>query len=124
MGKHTVGVMATDGTGHAGVLQDALESLGLTAVLPEPEFQAKVMSIIYDNVKAGRPADMQAFYDVCAHLRSRGCDSVILGCTELSVIPAPAVAHGMLVVDAMEVLAMRAVEECGAHVKESARVLG
>lgn len=124
MGKHTVGVMATDGTGHAGVLQSALESQGLVAVLPEPEFQAKVMSIIYDNVKAGRPADMQAFYDVCAHLRSRGCDSVILGCTELSVIPAPAVAHGMLVVDAMEVLAMRVVEECGAHVKESACVLG
>lgn len=123
-GKHTVGVMATDGTGRAGVLQHALESQGLEPVFPDPEFQAKVMSIIYDDVKAGRPADMQAFYDVCAHLRSRGCDSVILGCTELSVIPAPAVAHGMLVVDAMEVLAMRAVEECGARLKESARILG
>ncbi len=123
-GKHTVGVMATDGTGRAGVLQNALESQGLAAVFPEPDFQKKVMSIIYDDVKAGRPANMQAFYDVCSHLRSRGCDSVILGCTELSVIAAPAVAHGMLVVDAMEVLAMRVVEACGARVKESARVLG
>ncbi|MDO4443083.1 MAG: amino acid racemase [Slackia sp.] len=116
-GKRAVGVMATDGTGRAGVLQQALESEGLAAVFPDAAHQAKVMSIIYDDVKAGRPADMQAFDDVCAHLRERGCDSVLLGCTELSVIDAPAEAHGMLVADALEVLAVRAVEECGARVK-------
>lgn len=116
-GKTTVGVMATDGTGRAGVLQQALETQGLKAVFPDEEHQTKVMSIIYDDVKAGRPANMQAFDDVCAHLRERGCDSVLLGCTELSVIDAPAQAHGMLVVDALEVLAVRAVEACGARVK-------
>lgn len=116
-GKRTVGVMATDGTGRAGVLQEALEAQGLSAVFPDPEFQAKVMSIIYDDVKAGRPADMRAFDDVCGHLRARGCDSVLLGCTELSVIHAPREAHGMLVVDALEVLALRAVQACGARVK-------
>ncbi len=116
-GKRTVGVMATDGTGRAGVLQNALEAEGLTAVFPDAEHQAKVMSIIYDDVKAGRPANMDAFDDVCAHLRERGCDSVLLGCTELSVINAPAEARDMLVVDALEVLAIRCVEECGAPVK-------
>ncbi len=116
-GKRTVGVMATDGTGRAGVLQNALEAEGLTAVFPDAEHQAKVMSIIYDDVKAGRPANMDAFDDVCAHLRERGCDSVLLGCTELSVINAPAEARAMLVVDALEVLAIRCVEECGAPVK-------
>ena len=39
---------------------------------------------------------------------------MILGCTELSVINAPAKSHGMVVVDAMEVLAIRSVQECGA----------
>lgn len=117
-GKRTVGVMATDGTRRAGVLQQALESAGLSAVFPDERRQAQVMGIIYDDVKAGRPADMQAFDDVCAHLRERGCDSVLLGCTELSVIDAPCRAHGMLVVDALEVLAVRAVEECGARVKD------
>lgn len=116
-GKRTVGVMATDGTGRAGVLQNALEAEGLTAVFPDAEHQAKVMSIIYDDVKAGRPANMDAFDDVCSHLRERGCDSVLLGCTELSVIDAPVEAHDMLVVDALEVLAIRCVEECGAPVK-------
>lgn len=116
-GKITVGVMATDGTGRAGVLQQALEARGLKAVFPDEDHQKKVMGIIYDDVKAGRPADMQAFDDVCVHLRERGCDSVLLGCTELSVIDAPTQAHDMLVVDALEVLAVRAVEACGARVK-------
>ena len=116
-GKQVVGVMATGGTGRAGVLQKALEAEGLQPVFPDEDNQAKVMSIIYDDVKAGLPADMQAFDEVCAHLRSRGCDSVLLGCTELSVIDAPAEAHGMMVVDALEVLALRSVEECGAAVK-------
>ncbi len=116
-GKRRVGIMATDGTGHAHVLQDALEAEGLEAVLPDAENQAKVMSIIYDDVKRGRPANMRAFDEVSAYLREQGCDSVVLGCTELSVINAPAKSHGMVVVDAMEVLAVRSVQECGATVK-------
>lgn len=116
-GRRTVGVMATDGTGRARVLQDALEAQGLTPVFPAPQFQAKVMSIIYDDVKAGRPADMRAFDEVCAHLRERGCDSAVLGCTELSVIDAPEEAHGIIIADAMEVLAQCAVEACGARVR-------
>ena len=87
--------MATDGTGRAGVLQQALETgRARRPCFPDEEHQAKVMSIIYDDVKAGRPADMRAFDDVCAHLRERGCDSVLLGCTELSVIDAPATLRG------------------------------
>ena len=104
-GKRCVGIMATDGTGHARVLQNELEAYGLKAVLPDAE------------VKRGRPANMRAFDEVSAHLREQGCDSVILGCTELSVISAPAKSHGMVVVDAMEVLAIRSVQECGAPVK-------
>lgn len=116
-GKRRVGIMATDGTGRARVLQSQLEEQGLDSVLPDAENQIKVMSIIYDDVKSGRPANMRAFDEVCAHLREQGCDSVILGCTELSVINAPAKSHGMVVVDAMEVLAIRSVQECGATVK-------
>lgn len=122
-GKHCVGIMATDGTGHAGVLQRALEAEGLQIRLPDAEHQAMVMSIIYDDVKTGRPANMRAFDEVCLHLRSQGCDSVLLGCTELSVINAPAKCRGMIVVDAMEVLAVRVVEECGAPVRWDNTVL-
>ena len=70
-GKRCVGIMATDGTGHARVLQNELEAYGLKAVLPDAENQAKVMSIIYDDVKRGRPANMRAFDEVSAICVSR-----------------------------------------------------
>lgn len=122
-GKRVVGIMATDGTGKAGVLQSAFEAEGLEVRLPDLEFQAKVMSIIYDDVKRGRPANMEAFDEVCAHLREKGCDSAVLGCTELSVINAPVQSHGMVIVDAMEVLAVRVVQECGAPLRADATPL-
>lgn len=122
-GKRHIGIMATDGTGRARVLQDAFEAEGLQVTLPDAENQAKVMSIIYDDVKRGRRANMRAFDEVCAHLREAGCDAVVLGCTELSVINAPAKSHGMVVVDAMEVLAIRCVQECGAPVRWDNTVL-
>ena len=122
-GKRVVGIMATDGTGRAGVLQTALEAAGLEVRLPDAEHQAMVMSIIYDDVKTGRPANMGNFDKVCHHLREQGCDSALLGCTELSVINAPAKSHGLTVVDAMEVLAFRVVEECGATVRTSSSPL-
>ena len=54
------------------MLQNELEAYGLKAVLPDAENQAKVMSIIYDDVKRGRPANMRAFDEVSAHLREQG----------------------------------------------------
>lgn len=116
-GCRKVGIMATDGTGRTGVLQRAMESQGLETCLPDEEHQRMVMSLIYDDIKMGKPADMAKFSDTCRHLRERGCDSVVLGCTELSLIDLPRQYEGMLVVDAMEVLAARAVEACGAEVR-------
>lgn len=115
-----VGIMATDGTARTGVLQKAVEAEGLETCLPDPEHQRLVMSLIYDDVKMGAAPDMGKFEAVCRHLRERGCDGVILGCTELSLIDTPASFEGMAVVDAMEALAACAVRACGAKVREDA----
>ena len=70
------------------------------------------MSIIYESVKAGRPADMERFARVVDELVRRGCDAVILACTELSVVRrrqgAPEVC-----LDAMDVLVREAIVRCG-----------
>jgi aspartate racemase len=116
-GKHRVGIMATDGTRKSKVLENALVEAGLEAVYPDEEHQSMTMSIIYDDVKAGLPADMQAFDQVAAYLASQGCDSAVLGCTELSVINAPSEAHGMVIVDALDMLARAAVLACGAPLR-------
>lgn len=114
LGCTRVGVMATDGALAAGVYQEAFEQKGLHFERPVPHAQEAVMSIIYDEVKAGLPVDFDRFQAVCAGLKERGCDGIVLGCTELSCIGAPVHVMGMTVIDALDVLAWRCVQECGA----------
>ena len=73
--------------GAHGLISDRADrEAGLSYVLPNDEMQQNVMSLIYDCVKAGEPADMVKFRAVSDALRADGCDAIILGCTELSII--------------------------------------
>lgn len=115
-GCKKAGIMATSGTVHMGLFQKALTDAGLDYALPDTEMQQYVMSLIYDNVKAGIPADMDKFRAVSEALRAEGCDAVILGCTELSIIKRDnEIGPGYL--DALEVLARAAILTCGKNVK-------
>lgn len=117
-GVARVGVLATSGTLAARVYQRALETRGLQPLVPDDADQDVVMGIIYDQVKAGRPADVVALHGVADRLRARGADVVVLGCTELSVVAA---AHDLLAddryVDSLDVLARRTVERAGHPVR-------
>ena len=44
------------------------------------------MEIIYDDIKSGKPADMEKFNSIVNYLKENDCDGVILGCTELSIL--------------------------------------
>ena len=48
--------------------------------------QSDVMSIIYNDIKSGKPANMNKFNAIIDYLKSNDCDGVILGCTELSIL--------------------------------------
>ena len=111
-GKQTVGILATDGTVQTGIYQRELKQAGLTPVLPPPALQKIVMSIIYDEIKRGETGSREKFGEIDAYLRASQCDCAILGCTELSVYR---VLHGLppYYIDAMEVLAERAILRCG-----------
>ena len=63
-------------------------SAGLIAslALDTVKRQADVMSLIYDDVKAGREPDMDKYDRVMREYACSGCDRVILACTELSVL--------------------------------------
>lgn len=107
-----VALEATDGTVQVAVFQKELESAGIEVILPSGESQAKVMSIIYDNVKAGIPVNMQAFEEVETELLGKGAEMIILGCTELSMVKRDyKLRHCYL--DALEVLARASVRACG-----------
>lgn len=110
------GIMATDGTIRSRIFHRELEAQGITALHPSAQRQADVMHIIYENVKAGKPLDMDRFQAVNAELRESGAQAVILGCTELSSARRNyPIGPGFL--DVLEVLAQRSVVLCGAPLK-------
>ena len=80
------GIMATAGTVKTGLFQSALSEAGIEPVIPDDENQNIIMDIIYKNVKAGKAADMAKFGIAAQSLFDKNCDSIILGCTELSVV--------------------------------------
>ena len=116
-GIRKVGVMATDGTVRSGIFHRELEKQGLTPLAPGKEAQADVMHLIFNNVKAGVPAEMNRFFSAAEDLRRQGAEAIILGCTELSLIKRD---HeiGPGFVDAMEVLARQAVLDCQKPLKQ------
>ena len=116
-GLRRLGVLATDGTLLAGTYAAAAAAAGVELVVPDPDVQREVMSIIYDGVKAGMPVPRSRFDAVVEHLRGRGAEAVALGCTELSVL------HGQLgiddpaVVDSIDALARRVISRAGAPLR-------
>jgi len=111
-GKKRPGILATDGTIRTGLYQRECAAVGLEAVAPDPATQKLVMSIIYDEIKQGEKGSREKFAHIDKAVRGAGCDCAILACTELSVFatyhPLPS-----FYVDAMMVMAERAVERCG-----------
>ena len=78
--------------------------------------------MIYEEIKAGKAVDQEKLRAVSKELFGRGCDSLVLGCTELSLIKRDLpLGHGYL--DALEVLSKRCVEACGAPLKPAYRQL-
>ena len=111
-GKKRPGILATDGTIQTGLYQKECAARGLEAVAPDPDTQKLVMSVIYDEIKRGEKGSRDKFVRIDRAVREAGCDCAVLACTELSVFstyhPLPP-----FYVDAMMVLAEKAVTACG-----------
>lgn len=107
-----VGIMATEGTVTSGLYQEALGEKGISSVIPDSYGQTLVSHMIYDNVKASKPVDLNAFNAVSSELFEKGAEVILLGCTELSLVKRDyELPAGYL--DVMEVLSQRAVKCCG-----------
>ena len=112
-----VGVLATDGTVQTRTYELACEKAGLECVVPDEDVQAELMDFIYGDIKAGKPVDKNKLEGFFEHLRSKGCGCIILGCTELSVAKRDCRVTDRDVLDSLEVLALRTIEQCGKHIR-------
>lgn len=119
LGCKRVGVMGTDGTLRTGLYHKALEAGGIEALSPPFEAQSQIMSLIYDEIKGGLPGSEEKFAAADRILRDRGCERIVLACTELSTYRDW---HGLddFYVDAMDILAQRSIEACGYSLRSRA----
>ena len=94
-GARRAGLIATTGTLSAGLYQRALSARGVEVILPGPERQEEVMSIVFAVKKEGATdASRQRLKNIMEGLVARGAEVLIAGCTELPLVlpeapPAP-----------------------------------
>ena len=119
---HCAGLMATSGTVLSELFQSAFADSGCELVLPGEEDQRDVMHVIYEDVKANRPVEMNRFNRVAEHLREAGAEVILLGCTELSVV-SENYELGAGYLDVMRLLAKCAVESCGKLKREYENII-
>lgn len=111
-GCRKLGILATDGTLRAEAYQQICAEEGLAWAAPRPDYQKDVMTIIYDQVKRGRRADMRLWAAIVQNLKAQGCDRAVLGCTELSLVKRDEKLDGFFI-DSTEVLCRHALLACG-----------
>lgn len=111
-GVRTMGLLATDGTVQSCSYERICRDVGMVCLTPEAEDQALISSIIYDSIKQNKPVDRQAFLDASNRLIARGCECLVLGCTELSLLNRDKPLDPDLFVDSLEVLAYKTIRTC------------
>lgn len=112
LGAKRVGILATTGTLTSRMYQNALQEFGITPVVPDAGMKEKVMAIIYDYVKAGKDVTKEEWQPIEDAMLALGCDRIILGCTELSIVNRD-LKLSKKYIDSLIVLAECAILACG-----------
>lgn len=112
-----LGILATTGNIKTNLYQSMCEKYGIEYLVLDENRQSQVMEIIYDDIKSGKPADMNKFNAIVDYLKENNCDGVILGCTELSILKNDNNLNGNFYIDSLEVLARETIVRSGRKLK-------
>jgi len=71
-----------------GPVYDKLLTMGITYKIPEKKERERINDIIFDELVCGTflSESRQYFKEVINTLKTRGCDAVVLGCTEIPLL--------------------------------------
>ena len=118
----TLGLLATDGTVHAGIYQQRLTERGHICVAPDAKAQAEVMRAIR-LVKAGLMDEAASILGREAEaLAARGCSHIAMACTEIPLALAALDSDiGATLLDPTDLLAQACVRSCLATPQEMVR---
>lgn len=114
-GVKRAGLFATDGTVASGAYAELFSAAGIECVIPSADEQEIISNIIYCQIKKGAEPDMTAFFKAADSMLAKGCDRLILGCTELSLLKRRECSRfrSDIFLDSLEVLAYSAIKMCG-----------
>lgn len=118
-GVSRVGILSTLAVYRLGLYGRALEAEGLTPVVPDENVQENIVNrTIFDptyGIKAqANPVSLiarQSLLNAIEHLREKGAEAVILGCTELPLAIPEQEIESTLIVDPTEILARALIRE-------------
>ncbi len=85
------GILGTRFLMEGPVYPAVLEKRGISYCIPSPEQRIKINKIIFSELVYGitEAESKKYLLDIVSELKSEGCDSVILGCTEIPFIVLP-----------------------------------
>lgn len=106
-----VAFLGTEGSVKAGVYERELINQGIDYLIPDKNLQAKINHLIYHDIKENDYINMDLFFEILADTKSLGCEAVILGCTELSLVAEYITQeHDYIIYDAQSILVDRTIE--------------
>jgi aspartate racemase len=90
-GYRHLGILGTRYLMEGPVYPSKLEPRGIARQIPDQAERERINRIIFDELVYGvfKPDSEAYFYQVIGQLKQRGCDAVVLGCTEIPLIVSP-----------------------------------
>ncbi len=111
-GIQRFGLLATEGTVASRAYHRVCEPLGLSCEIPAEHEQKTVTDLIYGQIKQNKPVDLAVLSSLAASMQARGCEVIVLGCTELSILKGQGLDDNVFI-DSLEILAYRTILACG-----------
>lgn len=90
-GYKRLGILGTKYLMEGPVYPESLRDFGIEREIPELEDRERINRIIFDELVNGLFPETSRLYlnEVTTRLKDRGCDAVVLGCTEIPLIVRP-----------------------------------
>lgn len=90
-GWSKLGILGTKFLMEGNLYQEVLSELSIEAVVPEAEQRNRINTLIFEELVKGnfKSSTREYFRRAAAELASRGCDAVVMGCTEIPLILGP-----------------------------------
>ena len=91
LGFSQLGILGTRYLMEGPVYPESLTTFGIESQIPDEEDREKINEIIFKElVNSIFPEDSRLYFNkVADKLKARGCDAVVLGCTEIPLIVRP-----------------------------------